>query len=1365
MTTIGTAVLQIIPSLDGVSAAVQGQLGGLPEMGRAAGRQLGDGLAAGVDAASKKVEAATGKIAAANRKVEDSAGKVRVAEAQLQSLRERGITDAGRLAAAEEKVATAQRNLQSASTTAANATSSLERAERQLAEASERAATAQQEAGRAAQDTASRQGALSGTIGKVGEGFSSLTGKAKELATAIGPTALAAAAPAALGAIGSALMAVGGTFDDVIDTIRVGTGASGEALDDLVSSAKKVGSEVPADFGAISTTVADLNTRLGLTGQPLETLTKQFVELARITGTEVDINGMSAAFQAFGVQGEQTSIAMDELFRVSQATGVGVNELAAAAVKGAPQLKQFGFTLAESAGLTGALDKAGIDSTASLAAMQKAMVNLAKDGKSGKAALDDVVIEVDKLIQKGNEAGAINAAAKMFGTKGAGQFVEAIRAGTLATDDFVAATGATEDTILGLGEETADFAEQWQMFKNKVLLTIEPIASRLFGLIGEGFSWFADRAVPAMQSFGDVAKEAWNSDGVQSFIGTVTSLFDAVWPKLVDGFNLAKSVAGELAPIVSTVLVGAFNVLGTAISTVVDIGVGIVKFFTDNKEMAAALGVVLAVTLGPAFVSMAATATASALAMGLVNAGVIANTVATNASAIASKAWAAAQWILNAALSANPIGLIVIALAALAAGLVYAWKNSETFRDIVTGAWNWIKDAALAVVSWFTDTALPFLTGVWESIKSGWNTLVESAQAVWSGIRDKFTQMIDFVTGLPDRIKAAASGMWDGIRDAFKGAINWIIRAWNSLEFKIPGFKVGPVGYDGFTLGVPDIAEFFDGGHTGPGGKFDVAGIVHADEFVLSKRARGMLEAAAPGDLDFMNKTGQWPGFAEGGRVGYGFKPGTSIAYGNTKAFPEWVQKIADKFGVLPSTYGGHQEASGQNRGIDWQAPGYPSDEAIAKMQAFAEYLRSIPGQVEQVIWNNQKTGEKIGVADGKLVGPGTDQPGYYRDDWAGHQNHVHTRFSQSIADEPAKTESPAAVAAAATDPKADGTKPTETKTETPAPTSSAGGGSYPTTISGWAGFIGENFVGGQIKSLLSVFGIPDSPSWMKAGSQLLGGIKVADKDGKSLFDGSNPLAGITGAADGKQQTPTKKTDDSTAGPGAALPLTGLQGTPTTKAIETLTSTLSAPKADYKGGNQGTYDTVYKAFRDAGYADGQWGDLVALINQESGWNPEARNPSSDAYGLGQFLTQGNIDKYLGGKNRDVPVDTQATAIMQYIRDRYGDPAKAWAFHQKNNWYADGGRVKPFLYDAGGWLPQGAHIVENKSGGPEPILTQDYWSTAKSAIDVAQSMVAGQTGGKQLPAVSYTINARDTEDAFIRAQRQERERAAAKLSKF
>ena len=69
----------------------------------------------------------------------------------------------------------------------------------------------------------------------------------------------------------------------------------------------------------------------------------------------------------------------------------------------------------------------------------------------------------------------------------------------------------------------------------------------------------------------------------------------------------------------------------------------------------------------------------------------IAHKVATLAVAAASKAWAAAQWLLNAALNANPIGLVVIAIAALAGALVLAYNKVEWFRDGVNTAMATIK--------------------------------------------------------------------------------------------------------------------------------------------------------------------------------------------------------------------------------------------------------------------------------------------------------------------------------------------------------------------------------------------------------------------------------------------------------------------------------------------------------------------------------------------------------------------------------------------------------------------------------------------------------------------------------------------------
>src|SRR5690606_21748924 len=77
-------------------------------------------------------------------------------------------------------------------------------------------------------------------------------------------------------------------------------------------------------------------------------------------------------------------------------------------------------------------------------------------------------------------------------------------------------------------------------------------------------------------------------------------------------------------------------------------------------------------------------------------------------------AWAAAQWVLNAALLANPIVLIITVIIALAAALVIAYKRSETFRNIVNAAFRVVGMAAL----WMWNNAIkPSLGFIWNLLK------------------------------------------------------------------------------------------------------------------------------------------------------------------------------------------------------------------------------------------------------------------------------------------------------------------------------------------------------------------------------------------------------------------------------------------------------------------------------------------------------------------------------------------------------------------------------------------------------------------------------------------------------------------------
>ena len=128
----------------------------------------------------------------------------------------------------------------------------------------------------------------------------------------------------------------------------------------------------------------------------------------------------------------------------------------------------------------------------------------------------------------------------------------------------------------------------------------------------------------------------------------------------------------------------------------------------------------------------------------------------------------------------------------------------------------------------------------------------------------------------------------------------------------------------------------------------------------------------------------------------YGLTTGSNITYG-APGFPEWVYELADAFSLRASTYPGHQEGSRaeagfapnpkkQNHGIDWTGP-------VWDMERFARYLLTVRGSLEQVIWENPDTGQRVGVAGGDDVSSGP----YYQGDMAGHRDHVHVRTSMPI--------------------------------------------------------------------------------------------------------------------------------------------------------------------------------------------------------------------------------------------------------------------------------------------------------------------------------------------------------------------------------
>lgn len=150
--------------------------------------------------------------------------------------------------------------------------------------------------------------------------------------------------------------------------------------------------------------------------------------------------------------------------------------------------------------------------------------------------------------------------------------------------------------------------------------------------------------------------------------------------------------------------------------------------------------------------------------------------VAMVAGAVATGAMTAAQWLLNAALTANPIGLVILAVAALVAAIVVAYRKSETFRRIV--------DAALRAVgagfTWLWNKGKEFL---------GWLTRMPAA------IRGAFS-------GAGTWLADAGRRIIDGLIGSVQRGFERVRRKFQELTNLIPDWK-GPAARDRDLLKKP----------------------------------------------------------------------------------------------------------------------------------------------------------------------------------------------------------------------------------------------------------------------------------------------------------------------------------------------------------------------------------------------------------------------------------------------------------------------------------------------------------------------------------------------------------------------------------
>lgn len=526
----------------------------------------------------------------------------------------------------------------------------------------------------------------------------------------------------------------------------------------------------------------------GATGEAADELAKSMTNVSRkVKGDFATIgSAVGEVNTRFGYTGEELENTTEQFMKFAEITGMDATKAVQTVSKA---MNNAGI---DSSKYSEVLDEIAIAAQASGISAEKLTENLTKYGSQTRAAglnTKESIALFAQFEKSGVNAemalGGLKTAVKSWSDEGKNSRIEFQRTIQDIKDspNILEATQKAIDVFGSkAGTELADAIHSGRFEYSEFLDIVKGSEGTVSATYDETQSGF-DKAALAIQNMKTTAAELADgllqkySPQIEAAIQKITDLIDEYAPKVEDGIDWMTKHLPELEAGI--------------------IGIG-VAFATWKVA-----GLITAIT--------------TALA-GMSAAEVVA---------------AAKTWLLNAAMAANPIGLVIAAIAGLVAAFVVLWNKSDKFREFWINLWEKIKVSAAVVIEFIKiafkntwdaikkvwDVAGKYFETVWKAIKlvfsvvknvltgnfsDAWNGI----KAIWSLVSGWFNDNVvkpvrDFFSGMWDNVKKGASDAWNGITETFAHVADWFHEKFSAAWQRVKDvFSTGGQIFDGIKDGI-----------------------------------------------------------------------------------------------------------------------------------------------------------------------------------------------------------------------------------------------------------------------------------------------------------------------------------------------------------------------------------------------------------------------------------------------------------------------------------------------------------------------------------------------------------------------------------